>query len=315
MHCAAAMCRNFHWSDVNLWASELPADTVVVLGGRDNMIPVAEVRRLLASPAAAAKGVRVIYEAERSHGAFLLDGELQDRILLMGSDGRLPAAAAGLPPVPAHSAAVAPSTVSAAAAAASLTAWAMYRAPAWASPLLLRKQMQTVSGSMAFPFAPDTDPLNEGDEDARDYAAALMILAAAAEEEDYGNDVLPVLDCLRGSGATGGRVLASMPTRHHHLRPVGAGGSGGCTDDGKSHRRPGGGEALLPRRGTSLASSLMPAAAASHRLQAPKHTLLPGVRAPVPRQQPLRLQKLPPRTVRSACCGFAMSRPRFLLPI
>ena len=119
MHCAAAMCRNFHWSDVNLWASELPADTVVVLGGRDNMIPVAEVRRLLASPAAAAKGVRVIYEAERSHGAFLLDGELQERILLMGSDGRLPVAATGLPPVPAPSATVVPSTVSAAAAAAS----------------------------------------------------------------------------------------------------------------------------------------------------------------------------------------------------
>ena len=315
MHCAAAMCRNFHWSDVNLWASELPADTVVVLGGRDNMIPVAEVRRLLASPAAAAKGVRVIYEAERSHGAFLLDGELQERILLMGSDGRLPVAATGLPPVPAPSATVVPSTVSAAAAAASLTAWAMYRAPAWASPLLLRKQMQT-SFSMTFPFAPDTDPFNEGDEDARDYAAALMLLAATAEEEeDYGNDILPVLDSLRSSGTTGGRVLVSMPTRHHHLRPVGAGGSGGCTDDGKSHRRHLGGQALLPRRSSGLASSLMPAAAAGHRLQAPKHTLLPGVRAPVPQQQPLRLQKLPPHAIRSACCGYAMSRPRFPLPI
>jgi hypothetical protein len=44
MHCAAAMCRNFRWTDVNLWASELPQGSTVVLGGMDGMIPVAEVR-------------------------------------------------------------------------------------------------------------------------------------------------------------------------------------------------------------------------------------------------------------------------------
>ena len=59
LHCAAAMSRNFHWPELNLWTSEVPANTTVVLGGADNMIPAADIRRLLASPAAAARGIQV----------------------------------------------------------------------------------------------------------------------------------------------------------------------------------------------------------------------------------------------------------------
>ncbi len=76
---------------MNLWASDLPASgaTTVVLGGRDGMIPAAEVRRLLESPAAAAKGVNLIFEPQMSHGGFLLDSELQRRIVAAAAGSSL----------------------------------------------------------------------------------------------------------------------------------------------------------------------------------------------------------------------------------
>ena len=85
MHCAAALCRNFQWTDLNLWTSELPSDSVVVLGGRDNMIPVPDIRQLLSSSAAASKRVRLIYEQDHAHGAFLLDGHFQESIIEAGT--------------------------------------------------------------------------------------------------------------------------------------------------------------------------------------------------------------------------------------
>ncbi|GAX73715.1 hypothetical protein CEUSTIGMA_g1168.t1 [Chlamydomonas eustigma] len=82
LHCAAAMCRNFRWTDINLWMSELPLDSTIVLGGMDGMIPVAEVKQMLNSKAATMRGVKLIYSEEKAHGAFLLDPELQHKILV-----------------------------------------------------------------------------------------------------------------------------------------------------------------------------------------------------------------------------------------
>eukprot|EP00198_Chlamydomonas_reinhardtii_P010637 XP_001699974.1 predicted protein [Chlamydomonas reinhardtii] len=38
LHCAAALCRRFYWSDVNLWPQDLPGRTLVVMGARDHLV-------------------------------------------------------------------------------------------------------------------------------------------------------------------------------------------------------------------------------------------------------------------------------------
>ena len=48
-HCSVALRRRLDWAAVNLWPSELPAECTVVLSGRDNLVPVREVRRILVS--------------------------------------------------------------------------------------------------------------------------------------------------------------------------------------------------------------------------------------------------------------------------
>ncbi len=85
LHCAAAMSHRFRWSDLNMWTSDIPeAATTVVLGGKDNMIPAAEVLQMLSSPAAAARGVKVMFDPEMGHGSFLMNLELQRRIITGG---------------------------------------------------------------------------------------------------------------------------------------------------------------------------------------------------------------------------------------
>ena len=42
-HCAVALRRKMHWARVNMWPSELPDASTVVLSGRDNLVPVKEV--------------------------------------------------------------------------------------------------------------------------------------------------------------------------------------------------------------------------------------------------------------------------------
>ena len=147
-----------------MWASELPADSVVVLGGKDNMIPVADVHQLLSSAATSAKRVRLIYEQDCAHGAFLLDGRLQDHIIGMGQS---PAAPAIVPPV-------APATGSASWASAAASDGPVHPivAPLADYPSLLPKWL-----SVAFPkVVMQCDGSNEIDEDARDYASVLAML-------------------------------------------------------------------------------------------------------------------------------------------
>jgi hypothetical protein len=80
LHCAAAMTQRFKWSELNLWTSDIPLNTTVVLGGQDNMIPAPQIMQLLTSKAAQARGVNVVYNPELGHGSFLLHPELQKEI-------------------------------------------------------------------------------------------------------------------------------------------------------------------------------------------------------------------------------------------
>eukprot|EP00983_Pelagomonas_calceolata_P095122 1157969-Pelagomonas_calceolata.AAC.10 len=45
IHHAASVSRRFYWSLLNLWPHQLPRNTMVVLSGRDELVPV-PVRRM-----------------------------------------------------------------------------------------------------------------------------------------------------------------------------------------------------------------------------------------------------------------------------
>jgi pimeloyl-ACP methyl ester carboxylesterase len=87
-HCAAALTRGGHWSEVNLWPSELPHNTSVVIGAADHLVPVeAVVTQLQSAPCAAAKNVMIQVNEGRGHGAFVLDPAMQAGILALPSVG------------------------------------------------------------------------------------------------------------------------------------------------------------------------------------------------------------------------------------
>ncbi|KAJ9522433.1 hypothetical protein QJQ45_008275 [Haematococcus lacustris] len=69
VHAAATFCRRFYWTDVNLWAEELPARCLVVLAGKDELLHAEE------SSQAAKRGAqaRVLWHPTASHAGFLFN--------------------------------------------------------------------------------------------------------------------------------------------------------------------------------------------------------------------------------------------------
>ncbi|PNH09053.1 hypothetical protein TSOC_004392 [Tetrabaena socialis] len=83
-HCSVALRRRLDWAKVNLWPSELPAGSTVVLSGRDNLVPVQEVRHILAKRASMVgpEGApTVLYHEALGHGGFLMDEAWQAQVL------------------------------------------------------------------------------------------------------------------------------------------------------------------------------------------------------------------------------------------
>ena len=74
------MSGRFDWRELNLWTSDIPLGTTVVLGGKDAMIPAAQIHQMLTSTAAQARGLRVMFEPLLGHGSFLLHPEVQIQI-------------------------------------------------------------------------------------------------------------------------------------------------------------------------------------------------------------------------------------------
>ncbi|KAG2496453.1 hypothetical protein HYH03_005677 [Edaphochlamys debaryana] len=106
-HCSVALRRRLDWARVNLWPSELPAACSVVLSGRDNLVPVQEIREILANRASmlgpSVPHPTVLYNAELGHGGFLINAEWQEAVVAAAVPGAAPAAA----PEPAATAAAA----------------------------------------------------------------------------------------------------------------------------------------------------------------------------------------------------------------
>ena len=87
LHCATAMSKRFVWHEMNLWASDIPLGikTTVVLGGSDDMVPAQSIAKMLSSPAAKARGITFLTVPEMGHGGFLMDAELQSKIVTSDS--------------------------------------------------------------------------------------------------------------------------------------------------------------------------------------------------------------------------------------
>ncbi|GAX85025.1 hypothetical protein CEUSTIGMA_g12445.t1 [Chlamydomonas eustigma] len=77
VHVASTFGRRFYWSDVNLWADDLPKKCLVVLSGRDDLIHVEEVRCVINCCTSA----RLLYHPDHMHAGCLLDAKWQDKIV------------------------------------------------------------------------------------------------------------------------------------------------------------------------------------------------------------------------------------------
>jgi len=77
IHHAASVCRSFFWSLLNLWPDQLPDRTLVVLSGRDELVPVAEVIRMLEEESSA----HVLYHDHHCHAEFIKDTAWQARVV------------------------------------------------------------------------------------------------------------------------------------------------------------------------------------------------------------------------------------------
>eukprot|EP00878_Enallax_costatus_P011622 GHUV01012131.1.p1 GENE.GHUV01012131.1~~GHUV01012131.1.p1 ORF type:complete len:755 (+),score=214.24 GHUV01012131.1:258-2522(+) len=77
MHVCATFARRFYWSDLNLWPEDLAPGSVVLLSGKDDLMDAAEVKDMLD----VAGHVKVMYNHDLTHGAFLLDREVKQAIM------------------------------------------------------------------------------------------------------------------------------------------------------------------------------------------------------------------------------------------
>lgn len=73
-----AFCRRFSWHDVMLWPQELPSNSLVVLSGKDNLVPWQLARRQLALTHHPAS---IMIHPHLGHGGFILADAWQMQIL------------------------------------------------------------------------------------------------------------------------------------------------------------------------------------------------------------------------------------------
>eukprot|EP00879_Flechtneria_rotunda_P005084 GHRR01005362.1.p1 GENE.GHRR01005362.1~~GHRR01005362.1.p1 ORF type:complete len:628 (+),score=249.95 GHRR01005362.1:1476-3359(+) len=77
LHVSATLSRRFFWTDVNLWEEQVPADTLVVLSGKDVLMAAEEVKEWLETRTNAV----VMYHPKMAHAGFVMDIPWQQQIL------------------------------------------------------------------------------------------------------------------------------------------------------------------------------------------------------------------------------------------
>ena len=73
---AAAVCRNFRWTELNLWPEDIPAKTLLVLSEADLLVPIEDVKRIFGTTTA-----KLVVHPSHSHGSYLSDIEWQSAII------------------------------------------------------------------------------------------------------------------------------------------------------------------------------------------------------------------------------------------
>lgn len=76
LHVRASLARRFYWTEMNAWPEDLPRGSTILLSGKDDLMDSPEVNVMLQG----ADHVKVIYNSELAHGAFLLDAEVKQAI-------------------------------------------------------------------------------------------------------------------------------------------------------------------------------------------------------------------------------------------
>ena len=78
LHHATSVCRNFFWSQLNLWPDQLPPQTLVVLSGKDDLVPVEATIKMLAGER---PDVGILLHETHKHADFIKDLPWQDLVV------------------------------------------------------------------------------------------------------------------------------------------------------------------------------------------------------------------------------------------
>ena len=78
VHHATSVCRSFFWSQLNLWPDQLPAQTLVVLSGKDDLVPVEATMKMLTGER---PDVELLLHKEHKHADFIKDLAWQDLVV------------------------------------------------------------------------------------------------------------------------------------------------------------------------------------------------------------------------------------------
>lgn len=74
-----AFCRRLHWGEVMLWPEDLPENSLVVLSGKDDLVPS---QYVMAQLKEAQHPAKVMYHKKHGHGGVLLDPKWATQVLL-----------------------------------------------------------------------------------------------------------------------------------------------------------------------------------------------------------------------------------------
>lgn len=73
---ATSVCRQFRWTQLNLWPEEIPDKTILVLSEADMLVPVDDVKRVFDKTHA-----RLVVHPAHSHGSLIVDHQWQKTII------------------------------------------------------------------------------------------------------------------------------------------------------------------------------------------------------------------------------------------
>jgi pimeloyl-ACP methyl ester carboxylesterase len=81
LHTAASVSRNFFWTDYNMWPDALPYRTLLAVGERDDLVPIAHVAATVAADRHSGGRVTLVSHPDKAHADVVFDPRWQARVL------------------------------------------------------------------------------------------------------------------------------------------------------------------------------------------------------------------------------------------